>query len=344
MLREKFTPEEIDFLSRAYDLDFTPNQEFPEKGDKNQVVFLTDSNASKYVVKKYSYDFTPQIAEFQLRLNDFVYACGVPTPKILKSINGENLTTFENNLYSLMTFVEGRHPRESVQSEINLAFHGLARFNLALGQFENLEEYEALPRFFKSHRRLLEELEPHLPRSACNDTDEYVLSQVSRVREMISTVEERLPKLGKPKQLIHGDFNLGCALINNGKLVAVVDYDLVRMDFRGTDAIHTSDLYCFDKETKDIALDDRVDWDKLKECFSEYRKFDPSIRDQIESLPLMLADVGLNSLIVTWGEGYLPTSSDAERDYFSRRYDFFNNRTEIALGLEKKLIKTLKNA
>ena len=61
-------------------------------------------------------------------------------------------------------------------------------------------------------------------------------------------------------------------------------------------------------------------------------------------MSLMLANIGLSSLITTWGRGYLPDQTEGQREYFGRRYDFFVNRVAIALDLEKNLIETLKSA
>ena len=60
-------------------------------------------------------------------------------------------------------------------------------------------------------------------------------------------------------------------------------------------------------------------------------------------MPLMLANIGLSSLITTWGRGYLPDQTQKQREYFGNRYDFFVNRVRIALDLETRLVEILKS-
>ncbi|MBW3019059.1 phosphotransferase [Candidatus Woesearchaeota archaeon] len=344
MSKEKLTKEELDFLAAQYNIySFDNLQELPEQGDKNVVVFLREDNGTRFVVKKYARDFTPEITSTQLLLNDYLFSRGVPTPRVFPNVSGNLLTVQGTSLYSLMSFIEGHNPAVDNQEEIDLAFEGLARFNAIAADFQ-AADYTGLPRFSSTNRQLLEKVLPHLPKNPVDTAGIYVVSQVPKVMEMIRTVEKRIDSIQHPKQLIHGDFNLGCSLVKDGILRGIVDYDLVRPDWRGVDAIHTVDLYCFDKETKGLTLHERVDWDKMKRCFVVYKRWDPEIMEQVPHLPLMLANIGLNSLAGTWGEGYLPESTLADKSYFSRRYDFFNTRVEIALGLEEELVRALEDA
>jgi len=316
----------------------------PSTGAKNQVVFLDTDGGERCVVKKYAPDFMPAIAEFHLRVQDFAYNSRVPTPRIIPNSRNEFLTRHEGSMYSVCAFIEGHHPEKGNQDEVDIAFEGLARINNTLENFPNKEGYAALPRFTSPLLEQFNSILPLLPHTPHDDIDEYVLGTVSHVRKWIESVEERTGKLAHLLQITHGDYNLSCVLVDQKRLAGIVDYDLLRADFRGTDAMHTIDLYCFEKERENLSPDQRVDWEKMRACFRAYKRHDPDIAEQVPDMPLMLARIGLNSLIVTWRGGYDPAATQKQREYFPARYKFFVNRVNIALELEERIVDALQDA
>ncbi|MFH1073382.1 MAG: phosphotransferase [Nanoarchaeota archaeon] len=335
--------QEIEFLSDSYNI-LVSGQSLPSSGSTNQVVFLEEPSGKKFVAKKYTPDFTPALATFQIRVNQYAWDQQVPTPQVICNRQGEVLSVHDGRVYAVSTFLPGSHPDQKRLDEIILALKGLALLNSTLEKFTDTEGYDTLPRFKTPLHMQFEDMAKHLPEESHDEIDEYVLSHAARIRRTITEVEERIAQIRHPLQVIHGDYNLGCALVQDGKLTGVLDYDLLRKDYRGTDALHCIDLYCFEKEAEGMTLEDRVDWEKMKACFRAYREDDPGITDQLHDMPLMLANSGLNSLIITWDMGYNPAARKKHRDYFAGRYAFFVNRVNIALELEERIVDALKQA
>jgi len=345
MPNEKFNDEQLRIVEDSYGIRVL-NQELPElKTATNHVVIIQDDSGKKYVAKIWSNEYPADVIRSRLRIIDFMYDHGISTPRLLENLYGSKLTRVNKVNYTLTTFIEGRRANPEVTHEVSLAFSALTDFNSKLAHFKRVNEFVPLKRYSgKSLQEQFEELVPYLPKNATNEIDAYVLAHLDEVKTKISLVQERFSKLNHPKQLIHGNFNLGSTLIKDDELAGILDYNLIREDFRGVDAIHTLYLFCFEKEKENLNLEERVDWDKVKNYFSMYKIYDSEINTQIEDLPLMLANVGLNSLITTWGRGYLPEQTEKQREYFRNRYNFFVNRVAIALSLEKELIKALKEA
>ncbi len=344
MADNNLSKDELKFISESYGINLL-EQEVPSAFVVyNKTSFVNDDSGKRFVVKKYGPDFKRDLIKFQLRLNNFVYDQGVPAAHLLENLNGSNLTVKGNDPYSLTSFIGGRYPKKDLDDEVALAFQGLARFNQALKNFKRLEGYQELPRFSLPLTDQFQELLPYLPKTATNKIDEYVLAMIPYVSSSIESVEKDISKINHEKQLIHGNFNLTSMLIDDHKITGIFDYGLIRLDFKGVDVMHTLDLYCFDKETPELRIDDRVNLGKLEEYFAEYKKHDPKIVKQIKDMPLMLAKVGLNSLITTWGWGYKPDSTEKQRSYFEKRYSFFLNRVDIALSLSDMLVESLSRS
>ena len=344
MPNKPFSDKQVKLIQDNYGLNIT-TQELPEwKTASNNVVVLQDIKGVKYVAKKWSEEYSEEVIRSRLRLMDFIYDHGILTPKPLENISGTKLTRSNGDNYVLTTFIPGRKADGLVLEEVAIAFSALAMFNNTLNHFPRLEEFVALPRYSELISVQFKNLEPFLPTQPKNEIDEYVLNNLDYVKATISEVEEKFSNIDHQKKLIHGNFNLGSTLINNSKLAGILDYNLIRIDFRGVDTMHTIDLYCFEKEKEGLKLEDRVNWEKMKKCFGVYKEHDNKIIEQVDDMPLMLAWLGLSSLITTWGRGYLPDQTEKQREYFKNRYNFFINRTRINLGLEQELIKALKEA
>jgi len=340
MKKNNLNENELRMFFDYYDLNIV-NQETPEFGNKNGLFILYADNGFKFVTKIYDTDFTEKTINFQLRLNEFVYNQGIPTPKPIKNLEGSLLTNEFNNFYSLMTFIDGNHPKyPNVLGELLSVFTGLAKFNFSLLKVDFLEDYSTLPLSEFDLNYGFEEILFFLPSNPKNELDRKVLNSVPKIKELIEETVERYSQIKLEKQLIHGDLTSKNVLVNNNELSAILDYDLVKMGFRGFDLIHALDIFCFEKE-KEIDLNYMVDWDKFGKLFSNYKENDPLIEEQIEYLPLILLESGLRMLILTLGYGYKEDSTERQKDFFERRCNIFLNRIDIASKLENKIISFL---
>ncbi len=343
---EPLTPEERSALHDVFNLSSTAKEPLPKAGGKKTEHYAVSVDNVPYVIKRFlNADYPNDSVLFQARVSNFIYDHGQPTPEIVPNQKGQLVTIIGPYNYLLMKHIKGHHPDDKNSTELKRVFEGVARVNATLSHFKNTAGYKPIPRYSIPLQEQFDALVSLLPNEPKTEQDTFVLEHLEEVQDYITEVKRRVAKIKTPKQLIHGNINRTAALVDEGKLTGVIDYDLLRLDWRATDAMHTLDIYCFDRITPDLSLEKRVKWNKMKKLFQAYKKYDPEIVDEIALMPLGLAhDVGVNSIVITWKWGYARDAQPQQKKFFETRYAAFVNRVRIALDLEDRIINILKKA
>jgi len=184
----------------------------------------------------------------------------------------------------------------------------------------------------------LSELSENVIQKGRGEVDPVVWDYHDRLKDIYEGLSERLDNLDLPSQLILGDYNSGSVLANKGEVRGIVDFDFLHLQRKGYDFMHLFDILFVDKSTKGISLEQRVDFDKLRESMAVYLEEDADISSHISSFPMMLQLLGLRNLVDVWGN-YYAGRSDGE--YFKEKKEFYIPRLEIGIQLENRIIDVL---
>jgi len=336
-LRE-LSQDEIRNVESNYGFNVQANRPL-SGGMRSNTVYLNTSVGER-VVKIYPNNFSPQLIDFQARACTHLYDDGVTVPGL--SINSQDrlVTTMDDTNYIVMNYLEGKPPRHGDEDVINLTFRPLARALNSLSRFD-CSEVMVAPELEVPLSQQLAELSDNLSRRGRGGIDPVVWDYHDRLNDVYASLSRRLEGSGLSKQLILGDYNLGSVLVHDRSFNGIVDFDFMHLQGKGFDFMHLFDLLFVDKSTKGISLEQRVDFDKLREAMAVYSKEDTNISSYLFSFPMMLQLLGVRNLVDVWGNYYAGRS---DRGYFEERKEFYIPRLEIGVQLEDRIIETLDEA
>jgi len=336
-LRERrcLNENEILDIQDKYGLKISKQKPFLE-GMRSNTLFL-ETNFGKKVIKIYPNNFSYDLIKFQTKVCNYMNSKGVPTPKIFSNTKDCLVTPYQDAHYIIMQHLQGKPPTLDNPKIIPWTFKGLALSLNTLSKFKPKEVYVA-PEIDISLTEQLNELKEAIRRRGEGKVDPIVESYQGRLDNICQHVETKLNNLNVSKQLILGDYNSGSLLIKDGEISGILDFDLLHLQHKGYDFMHIFDIFFIDKKSKNLPLEKRVDWVKLKDSMMFYSKFDPEIVDQIYTFPLMHQVLGLRSILDIWGNYY---SGRSDRKYFEEKKEFYLPRLEIPTKLGERIIETL---
>ncbi|MDD2717779.1 MAG: homoserine kinase [Candidatus Wallbacteria bacterium] len=181
-----------------------------------QTTLLLETSAGKFVLRYY--ENRPQKhVFFEIQLLNYLRSVNFPVPAILKNRSGELFGTYKEKPFIIIEFVEGEHGENP-----NDIFDGkeVAEVIKAVASLHNLTK-NYTPEYFKD-REIFDVA--------------YCWKEFVNKHSLLAKSEKgkwfkaELDKLefpaSLPKGLCHADLNYGNFLFKNGKIVAVLDFDM----------------------------------------------------------------------------------------------------------------------
>ncbi|MDE1924962.1 MAG: phosphotransferase [Patescibacteria group bacterium] len=181
-----------------------------------QTTLLLETGKGEFVLRYYE-NRTDAHVDFEVELFNFLHSKNYPVPAIIKNRSGEFLSKYENKPYIIIEFIEGEHGKnpndffDTVQA---------AEVVKVVAQLHNLtKDYQ--PDYFSSREpydveycwREFQKKHPHLVETEKGKWFKEELNKLEFPADM-------------PKGLCHADLNYGNFLFKNGKVVAVLDFDM----------------------------------------------------------------------------------------------------------------------
>ena len=331
--KRPLTTEEKESISKNYGIEITNSTPFGEGIRSNTLLLETDQE--KKVVKVYPNNFSRELIEFQAEACNFMRANNTPVPEIYPNNQGRYATPIDGTHYVIMEHKKGSFPNPNNPKIIETTFTPLFQALHALARFNPSKIYIA-PELKRPLSEQLEELQQTIKRKE-HTIDRTVREYHERLTTIYEQTRERIKKLQIPRQLILGDYNLGSLLIDHKK-PSIIDFDRIHEQISIFDIMHCIDNLFIDKESPNKNLEDRVNWQKLRQtakfCGTHY----PQFRDQIYAFPLMHQLLALTNLITTWNDTY---QGDEDPAYFERTKKPYIRRLEIPTQLADRFIETL---
>lgn len=183
---------------------------------KGQTTVLLETTQGKFVLKYYE-DRSEKHVQFEINLFAYLQTRNYPVPKIIQNTTGEFLSVYKNKPYLILEFIGGSHgtnPNESFNEA------KAAEVIKATAELHNLtKDYN--PQYFADREpfdveycwREFKRKHPHL---AEDEKGKWLKNELDKL-EFPSSL---------PKGLNHADLNYGNFLFRDGKIVAVLDFDM----------------------------------------------------------------------------------------------------------------------
>lgn len=213
----KTTISEKDFplILSNYDLGEYHGYETFANG-AGQTTVLLKTSEGKFVLRYYENRSEKHVA-FEVQLFNFLLGSNYPIPAIIKNCEGNFSSTYKEKPLIIIEFIEGEHgknPNDSFQRE------EAAEVVRIVAQLHNLTENRELD-FFKNREVFDTEycLREYHKQSRIKDVDEREIWLKNELAKL------ELPDT-MPKGLCHADLNYGNFIFQDGKIAAVLDFDM----------------------------------------------------------------------------------------------------------------------
>ena len=266
---------------------------------RNNESFHLQAETGNYVLRRSRANKTTEALAFEHGLIAHLRQHGFPVPELIPSLTGLTWESCGGRLWTVSRFIVGDQPTRNEQTA-SLGGAILARFHLAMAGFQ---PDAAVP---LEENRIVDVLGT----LAAYEGDPKLMPEVSTLVERTSTAAHKTAELLKisakdlPQTIIHGSCRLTSLLMQNDKIVALLDMDSARCGSRAEDIAIA--LASFAKCRAGTAVD-AIMADSLSKAYASVLAIEPA---EVEAIPAHLAQ----ALLFPWVKAM-------ERSLVSSPYD-----------------------
>lgn len=296
--RATFDANELAVVLSHYELGIIESiTEFP-RGSRHSPKVGIVSQSGKFLLKRRpAARARPEKTRFAHEVQEHLIRAGFPVPKLLARRDaGKGALQIRDFVYELFEFIPG-HPFGRTSQEAYEAGGLLARFHEATNGFLETTDlvaprgdYHDIPGVRTGLCGIGSTLSSH--DSFSGDEAELagliqqLLGDYDRAAEAVNVVG----LTSWPERIIHSDWHPGNLLFRNHKVVAVIDYDTLRVSRRvidvGNGALQFSMLASGDPET----WPDELDEARFEAFLAGYDQVDPLGREERICLPHLMIE------------------------------------------------------
>lgn len=179
-----------------------------------QTTILLETTIGKFVLRYYE-NRSKEHVDFEVGLFEFLQAKGYPVPKVIATNSGQSSGVYKDKPYIVLEFVEGEHGKNPNEEFNRFQAAEVVR---AVAELHIVTTGES-PIFFQERKGY----------SVDYCWDEYQ-KRSNQDSEIAAWLREQLDGLhfpeSLPKGICHADVNYGNFLFREGKIVAVLDFDM----------------------------------------------------------------------------------------------------------------------
>jgi homoserine kinase type II len=181
-----------------------------------QTTLLLETSKGKFVLRYYENRSLEHVL-FEIHIFNYLYERNFPVPVVIKNSLGELYSIYREKPYIFTEFIIGKHGKnpndffeikEAIEVvKIVARLHNLTK-NYNPEYFKNREPFDVnycWREFVKKHSELVK-----------TKKGEWLKNELSKLEFPLIL----------PKGLCHGDLNYGNFLFRNGKIIAVLDFDM----------------------------------------------------------------------------------------------------------------------
>lgn len=223
---------------------------------RNSLIYLP-TTAGKKVLKYYRSDWSASTVQHEHSILEQLEKVDFMAPRLMKTPHGDTCIRIGDRYVAIMDFIDGTNyaSRYLLNSHrlrlIAVSGASLGRFHRSLAGFLpggrhhlGFAGFEGKrQRDLDWHLEKLDELNnKDLPKEA-TESDREILAMLARrsteIIERLSCLEDMLTLVDLPRLVIHGDFGLHNLIFKSDGNVALIDFELARLEWRLSDLVIT---------------------------------------------------------------------------------------------------------
>ena len=230
MILTKFNKKDFENILSNYNLGSYKSNKYIFTG--SNTIYEIKTLKGKFILKVHD-KMNLNFIRDEFKIVEFLNKKNFPTSRIILTNDGKNLFFYKNKKISIQKFSEGIHPKkfdESMIKEVAMVLGNLGK---------NLQNYKGKCRddwgFSHAFRRIKFK-EDSLFNFNLNNESKKVFYEM-----------KKLNKLKLKKSLVHGDLTPLNIFIENNKVISVIDWDDLHLDYRVYEISTFLSLVIFDK-------------------------------------------------------------------------------------------------
>ncbi|MBL6996994.1 MAG: phosphotransferase [Phycisphaerales bacterium] len=239
IVAEEIGGQDLAIVLSRYDIGSIERLSDYRKGSRRAAKMLVGSSKGKYLLKRRAVgndvkDFVEFTHAVQKRLAEHRF----PVAGLMNTVDGDTYVEHDNRIYELFSFIHGKrfdktNPAAAESGRV------LAHFHDILNDFPNepnvkKQIYHQGDNFYRIISEVYDILEKH---ETPNDL-EGVADTIGFIREQYEMANKKVDAIGfysLPTNVVHGDWHPGNTLYKDGEIIAVIDFDSLRVSPRITD-------------------------------------------------------------------------------------------------------------
>lgn len=294
LAREQFAPEELAIVLSHFDIGVIQAiQEF-RRGSRRAPKALIKSAAGGFLLKRRApgRDEAARV-RFSHRVQLKLAEQHFPLPKLLHDrATHETLVKHGGRIYELFEFIPGTRYDASLPATSD-AGHALALFHKLIS---SVQTEDLLPTFGYHAAEGIDRQFVAIAARANENQDASLIATCEALREQYHESARAVDRIGIrhwPTQLVHGDWHPGNTLYRGAHVVAVIDFDSLRLEPRVLDVANGALQFSITMDGQDLhRWPDHLDESRFKRFCRGYDAVEECIlaTAEIEAIPHLMIE------------------------------------------------------
>lgn len=239
-IAEEIDGQDLAIVLSRYDIGAIERISDYRKGSRRAAKMLVGTTLGTFLVKRRAFgnDIRNEVEyahEIQNRLKEH----GFPVAGLVETIDGKTFVEHDNRIYELFRFIQNgkrfdkSNPAAAESGRILAHFHNILR-EYPLEPSVKKKTFHQDENFFS----IVSETYDVLAKNETSEHLEGILDIVAYLREQYEAAYARVESVGfstLPTSIVHGDWHPGNTLYKDGEIIAVIDFDSLRICPRITD-------------------------------------------------------------------------------------------------------------
>ena len=238
-IAEEIEGQDLAIVLSRYDIGAIEQISDYRKGSRRAAKMLVGSTKGKYLLKRraHGHDIKKQV-EFAHNVQRKLEDHGFPVAGLVETIDGNTFVEHDNRMYELFRFINGQrfdksNPAAAESGRILAHFHDILR-DFPYEEIANKKTFHQDEKFFGIISEAYDILKRHETEEQLDgmiDTVTYLRDQYELAYQQVESVDFS----SLPSGIVHGDWHPGNTLYKDGEIIAVIDFDSLRISQRITD-------------------------------------------------------------------------------------------------------------
>jgi len=292
-----------------YGLELRATPQVPPGPGRSHSLILTTSQGKK-VLKRYKYTVIVPAIVHEHSILAYLAGVGFPSPRLVATPSGETMVCRDGHHYAMFDFIAGGfqyHNYLLLPAQVRKFIAASGEILASLhDELKDLVPQGHSPNGFRSRqedwwrdREWYSSRLAHCRAETRQSGDDaegaeaaWLLQYGGYLEETLEQLDGRLKEAPLPRLIIHGDYGPYNLLFKGERPMAILDFELARLDWRATELVDT--LQRFSLNRWGFSLD------KMKRFLDAYRVRFAVTSDELEFLPDVWTFLNVRRCIVHW--------------------------------------------